>query len=122
MEPEELVALTDHGTMKLRSGVVGAMIFPAKERKRAKIVREGEPAILIFKQIRNLATQWDERNLAKQWEERLVPINRGRPPIPRPPPKPRTTKPRQRPRIRKCGTPDPNTTTPPKSKPRDIKS
>src|SRR6266403_4730531 len=52
MDPEELVTLTDHGTMKLRSAVVRAMILPAKERKRAKIVREGEPAILIFKQIR----------------------------------------------------------------------
>jgi hypothetical protein len=50
MDPEELVTLTDHGTMKLRSAVVRAMILPAKERKRAKIVREGEPAILIFKQ------------------------------------------------------------------------
>jgi hypothetical protein len=61
MDPEELVTLTDHGTMKLRSAVVRAMILPAKERKRAKIVREGEPAILIFKQIRNLGAKWDER-------------------------------------------------------------
>ena len=60
MDPEELVTLTDHGTMKLRSAVVRAMILPAKERKRAKIVREGEPAILIFKQIRNLGAKWDE--------------------------------------------------------------
>src|SRR5258706_90553 len=58
MDPEELVTLTDHGTMKLRSAVVRAMILPAKERKRAKIVREGEPAILIFKQIRNLGAKW----------------------------------------------------------------
>src|SRR5258708_19970906 len=42
MDPEELVTLTDHGTMKLRSAVVRAMILPAKERKRAKIVREGD--------------------------------------------------------------------------------
>jgi hypothetical protein len=61
MDPEELVTLTDHGTMKLRSAVVRAMILPAKERKRAKIVREGEPAILIFKQIKNLGAKWDER-------------------------------------------------------------
>ena len=61
LDPEELVTLTDHGTMKLRSAVVRAMILPAKERKRAKIVREGEPAILIFKQIRNLGAKWDER-------------------------------------------------------------
>src|SRR5258705_12614516 len=61
MDPEELVTLTDHGTMKLRSAVVRAMILPAKERKRAKIVQEGKPAILIFKQIRNLGAKWDER-------------------------------------------------------------
>jgi hypothetical protein len=29
--------------------------------KRATIVREGEPAILNFEQIKNLAAQWDER-------------------------------------------------------------
>jgi hypothetical protein len=32
-----------------------------KERKRTTIVREGEPAILNFNQIKNLAAQWDER-------------------------------------------------------------
>ncbi len=37
-----------------------------KERKRTTIVREGEPAILNFDQIKNLAAQWDER---------LVPID-----------------------------------------------
>ncbi len=122
MDPEELVTLTDHGTMKLRSAVVRAMIFPAKERKRAKIVREGEPAILIFKQIRNLATQWDERNLAKQWEERLVPINWGRPSIASPAAKAATTNRRQRPHIRKAGTRAHNTRMPHKSKPADKKS
>ncbi len=35
------------------------MLLP-KERKRATIVREGEPAILKFEQIKNLAAQWDE--------------------------------------------------------------
>jgi site-specific recombinase XerC len=61
MDPEELVTLTDHGTMKLRAAVVRAMILSAKERKRATIVREGEPAILNFKEIRNLGAKWDER-------------------------------------------------------------
>jgi len=70
MDPEELVTLTDHGTMKLRSAVVRAMILPAKERKRAKIVREGEPAILIFKQIRNLGAKWDERRGSSPWGQR----------------------------------------------------
>ena len=61
MDPEELVTLTDHGTMKLRSAVVRAMILSAKERKRAIIVREGKPATLKFGQIKNLAAQLDER-------------------------------------------------------------
>jgi hypothetical protein len=61
MDPEERVTLTDHGTMKLRSAVTRAMVLPAKERKRATIVREGEPAVLSFKQIKNLAAEWDER-------------------------------------------------------------
>ena len=61
MDPEELVTLTNHGTMKLRSAVVRAMILSSKERKRATIVREGEPAILKLEQIKNLAAQWEER-------------------------------------------------------------
>jgi len=62
-DPEELVTLTDHGTMKLRSAVSRAMTLLPEERKRATIVREGDPAILNFDQIKNLAAQWDERLL-----------------------------------------------------------
>jgi hypothetical protein len=65
-DPEEFVTLTDHGTMKLRSAVSRAMTLVPKERKRATIVREGDPAVLDFKQIKDLAAQWDER---------LVPID-----------------------------------------------
>jgi hypothetical protein len=61
LDPEEVVTLTDHGTMKLRSALARAMMLPPKERRRATIVREGEPAILKFEQIKNLAGQWDER-------------------------------------------------------------
>ena len=61
IDPEEVVTLTDHGTMKLRSAVARAMMLPPKERRRATIVREGEPAILKLEQIKNLAAQWDER-------------------------------------------------------------
>ena len=61
LDPEELVILTDHGTMRLRSAVSRAMMLVPKERKRATIVREGNPAILNFEQIKNLAAQWDER-------------------------------------------------------------
>jgi hypothetical protein len=65
-DPEELVTLTDHGTMKLRSAVSRAMTLLPKERKRVTIIREGEPAILNFEQIKDLAAQWDEQ---------LVPID-----------------------------------------------
>ena len=61
LDPEELVTLSGHGTMKLCSAVTRAMLLLPKERKRAKIVREGEPAILNFQQIKSLAAQWDER-------------------------------------------------------------
>jgi hypothetical protein len=65
-DPEEFVTLKDHGSMKLRAAVSRAMTLLPKERKRTTIVREGEPAILNFDQIKNLAAQWDER---------LVPID-----------------------------------------------
>ena len=60
-DPDEFVTLTDHGTMKLRSAVSRAMTLLPKERERATIVRAGDPAILNFEQIKNLAAQWDER-------------------------------------------------------------
>lgn len=65
-DSEELVTLTNHGMMKLRSAVSRAMTLPPKERRRATIVREGDPAILTFEQIKGLAAQWHER---------LVPID-----------------------------------------------
>ena len=60
-DPDEFVILTDHGTMKLHAAVLRAMTLPLKERKRATIVREGEPATLNFEQIKYLAVRWDER-------------------------------------------------------------
>jgi hypothetical protein len=60
LDPEEIVTLTDHGTMKLRSAVSRAMMLLPKQRKLATIVREGEPAILNFEQIKRLAAQWHE--------------------------------------------------------------
>lgn len=63
-DPEELVTLTD--TMKLRSAVYRAMTLLSKDRERVTIVRNGDPAILNFEQIKSLATQWGER---------LVPID-----------------------------------------------
>jgi hypothetical protein len=61
LDPEEFVTLTDHGSMKLRAAVLRAMTLLPKERKRATIVREGDPSILNFEQIKKLAAQWDER-------------------------------------------------------------
>lgn len=61
LDPEELVTLTGHGSMKLRAAVLRAMTLLPKERKRTTIVREGEPAILNFEQIKNLAARWNER-------------------------------------------------------------
>jgi len=61
LDPEELVTLTGHGTMKLRSAVTRTMMMLPKERKRATIAREGEPAILHFQQIKELSAQWDRR-------------------------------------------------------------
>ena len=60
-DPEEFVTLTDHGSMKLRAAVLRAMMLLPKERKRTTIVREGEPAILNFEQIKSLAALWEER-------------------------------------------------------------
>lgn len=54
LDPEEFVTLTDHGSMKLRAAVLRAMTLLPKERKRTTIVRDGEPAILIFEQIKDL--------------------------------------------------------------------
>jgi hypothetical protein len=59
IDPEELVTLTNHGTMKLRSAVARTMMLLPKDRKRATIVRQGEPAILDFEQIKELALQWE---------------------------------------------------------------
>jgi hypothetical protein len=63
LDPEELVTLTNHGTMKLRSAVARAMILLPQERDLATIVREGEPTILDFDLIKHLASQWEEQGL-----------------------------------------------------------
>jgi hypothetical protein len=60
-DPEQLVSLTDHGTMKLRFAVARAMMLPFKERMRATIVREGKPRVLRFEQIKDLAVRWEKQ-------------------------------------------------------------
>jgi hypothetical protein len=62
-DPEELVTLTHHGSMKLRSAVARAMTLPHDERKKATIVRKGRPATLKYERIKDLAAEW-----AKQLE------------------------------------------------------
>jgi hypothetical protein len=57
-DPEELVTLTNHGTMKFSSAVARAMILPPDERRGATIVRKGKPATLKFERIKNLAAKW----------------------------------------------------------------
>jgi hypothetical protein len=58
--PEEFVTLKDHGRMKLRSAVFRAMAMLPNEREHVSLVREGDPAVLNFEQIKSLAAQWDE--------------------------------------------------------------
>jgi hypothetical protein len=60
-DPEQLVSLTDHGTMTLRSAVARAMMLPFKERMRVTIVREGKPKVLRFEQIKDLAVRWEKQ-------------------------------------------------------------
>ena len=60
LDPEEFVTLTDHGSMKLRSAVSRAMLLLPEQRELATIVREGDPAILKYEEIKSLAAQWDK--------------------------------------------------------------
>ena len=57
-DSEELVTLTNHGPMKLRSAVARAMTLPLDERKKATIVRKGKPATLRYERIKDLAAEW----------------------------------------------------------------
>ena len=59
-DPEEVVTLTNHGTMRLRSAVARAMMLPLKERRRATIICESSPSVLKFEQIKNLAARWEK--------------------------------------------------------------
>ena len=58
LDPQELVTLTDHGPMRLRSAVARAMTLPFDERKRTTIVRKGKPAILKYERIKDLVAEW----------------------------------------------------------------
>ena len=58
LDPEELVTLTNHGSMRLRSAVARAMTLPFDERRKATIVRKGKPATLRYERIKDLAAEW----------------------------------------------------------------
>ena len=60
-DPEEVVTLTNHGTMRLRSAVTRAMMLPAKERKGATIIRGSSPTVLKFERIKTLAARWEKQ-------------------------------------------------------------
>ena len=60
-DPEELVTLTNHGSMRLRSAVARAMTLPFDERKKATIVRKGKPATLRYERIKYLAVEWSKQ-------------------------------------------------------------
>jgi hypothetical protein len=62
LDPEELVALANHGIMKLRAAVARAMLLLPEERDAVIIVRKGELAqsILNFEQIKQLAARWEQ--------------------------------------------------------------
>lgn len=62
-DPDEVVTLTNHGTMRLRSAVARAMVLPLKERRRATIIRKSRPLVLKFEQIRTLAARWEKKQL-----------------------------------------------------------
>jgi len=64
LDPEELVTLTNHGTMKLRSAVARAMMLLPQERDLATIIRESEPTILNFELIKGLAARWEEQGMS----------------------------------------------------------
>ena len=64
LDPEELVTLTNHGTMKLRSAVARAMMLLPQERDLATIIRESEPTILNFELIKHLTARWEKQGMS----------------------------------------------------------
>lgn len=61
VDPEELVELKNHGSMKLRCAVARAMFLPPTERRQVAIVRQVEPSVLKFKTIKDLSSQLERR-------------------------------------------------------------
>jgi len=59
LHPEEFVILEDHGPMTLCSAVARAMVLPPEQRCHASILRQGQPWLLNFDEIKHLAARWD---------------------------------------------------------------
>lgn len=57
VDPEELVELKNHGSMKLRCAVARAMFLPPTERRETAIVRQSEPSVLKFRTIKDLSSE-----------------------------------------------------------------
>jgi hypothetical protein len=55
VDPEELVELKNHGSMKLRCAVARAMLLSPRERRETAIVRQSEPSVLHFRTIKSLS-------------------------------------------------------------------
>ena len=81
LDPEEIVVLTNHGAMKLRSAVARAMALLPEDRDGAIIVRKGalSQSILGFEQIKQLAEQWEysEHPLASPAAEVVIAFGPG---------------------------------------------
>ena len=70
VNPEELVELTNHGSMKLQYAVARAMLLPPIERSKATIVRQNEPFVLKFKIIKDLSNAFERSRRAKPRKQR----------------------------------------------------
>lgn len=65
VDPEELVELRYHGSMKLRSAVARAMLLLPIERRMATIIRQSDPSVLKFRAIKQLSNVFERSRRAK---------------------------------------------------------
>ena len=66
VNPDELVELRDHGSMKLRCAVARAMLLLPAERNKATIVRISEPSVLRFRAIKHLSQALENLHRTKR--------------------------------------------------------
>jgi len=65
VDPEELVELRYHGSMKLRSAVARAMLLLPTERRMATIIRQSNPPVLKFRAIKHLSNAFERSRRPK---------------------------------------------------------